>query len=130
MGQASGLTGTARYHTVLTSGRHTLVADEPLSKGGQDEGPSPGDLICAGLASCTAITLRMYTERKGWDMPQIRVEVQLLKENDNSVFVRHIDFGAAALTTEQMDRLTHVANNCPVHKLLSRQNEVQTFLKP
>ncbi len=130
MGQATGKITGDQYRTEITSGNHSLVVDEPLEKGGKDTGPAPGDLVCAGLASCTAITLQMYAERKGWELPHIKVDVTLVKEGEASVFVRNIDFGPVSLTVEQLNRLAHIANNCPVHKLLSKQNEVRTLLKP
>src|SRR5690606_35142237 len=67
--------GNDLYKTELVARDHKVIADEPLDVGGKDLGPRPGDFIRMGLASCTAITLRMYANRKGWDVQQIRVQV-------------------------------------------------------
>src|SRR5262249_52932753 len=58
--------GTGNYATALMAGHHALTADEPVKAGGTDAGPSPHELLCAALAGCTAITLRMYAQRKAW----------------------------------------------------------------
>jgi putative redox protein len=60
--------GTANYAVTIDAGSHTVLSDEPASRGGGARGPTPSDLLLASLAACTAITLRMYAERKGWDL--------------------------------------------------------------
>ena len=63
------------YAHSLTAGHHTLIADEPRDKGGTDTGASPMQLLALSLAGCTAITIEMYAERKGWDVGDVEVEV-------------------------------------------------------
>ena len=63
------------YAHSLTAGHHTLIVDEPAEKGGTDTGPTPGQLLALSLASCTAITIEMYADRKGWDVGDLEVEV-------------------------------------------------------
>jgi putative redox protein len=96
---------------------HTLRADEPLDKGGEDTGAAPHELLLAALGSCTAMTLKVYAERKGWPLTNVRVTL-----NGN-----HVD-GAFAITrqltlegeldAEQRQRLIDIADKCPVHKTL------------
>jgi putative redox protein len=71
------LDSKSRYACTLHARRHTLTADEPHSNGGTDTGPAPYDLLLSGLAACTAITLRMYAERKGWELGEIHVDLFL-----------------------------------------------------
>lgn len=63
------------YLTQINVDQHDLTADEPIEVGGKDLGPDPMNYLCAALGSCTAITLRMYVQRKGWDVPKINVKV-------------------------------------------------------
>src|SRR5580704_5983696 len=76
--RASASTGSdaPKYRIDLQAGTHPLVADEPAAGGGADAGPSPFGLVMSGLAACTAMTLRMYAERKQWDMTHIDVQVR------------------------------------------------------
>jgi putative redox protein len=111
-------------HEVEIEGGHTIVVDEPLEAGGKDTGPSPTRLVAASLAGCTAVTIEMYAERKGWDVGQIEVDVD----------VEYADFAPlsfavtlrlpAALGEEQRARLLVVARKCPVHKLLAGETAV------
>lgn len=75
--RVSALTSTTRYRMEITSGGHTLIADEPPALGGADAGFSPFSLVLAGLAACTGITLRMYAERKGWADLALKVQLEL-----------------------------------------------------
>jgi putative redox protein len=111
-------------HEVEIEGGHTIVVDEPREAGGDDEGPSPTRLVAAGLAGCIAITLEMYAERKGWDVGQVEVDVEV--EYDG---VTPRSFAVAlrlpgALSEEQRARLLVVARKCPVHKLLAGEAAV------
>ena len=110
----------------------SLIADEPLIYGGSNLGPSPADYLCMALASCQAITLRLYAKRKGWPLEGIDVKVDFVKGDSlpggqNTFFVEL--FFTAALTGEQQKRLLEIARACPVHKLLSKPNEVVTVIK-
>lgn len=115
----------ARYQTQLTAGSHTVTADEPVTKGGADTGMTPYELLTASLAACTAITLRMYAERKGWQTGEIGVDVVLDTEKGETRIVRRLSF-AAELSVEQHERLLAVANACPVHKVLTGKISVET----
>jgi putative redox protein len=105
-------------HDVEIEGGHTIRVDEPAAAGGTDTGPSPTRLLAAALASCTAITLEMYADRKGWDLGAVEVDVDV--EYDDSVprsFAIELHL-PAELDDEQRQRLLAVARKCPVHKLL------------
>ena len=96
-----------------------LTVDAPEKDGGGDLGPEPHDLLAAGLASCTLMTLRMYAGRKGWDVSGLEVMVAPSKDADGTtVFTRTIT-GLGAHDEEQRKRLLVIADKCPVHKMLS-----------
>ncbi len=120
------------YETLVTSGGHAFVADELPAAGGKDLGPDPFAYLCGALASCTAITLRMYVARKGWDLPVIRVRVDLKKDPDpatsNTLFHTVVTC-SGPLTDEQEARLLYIARACPVHRLLSHASSVSTSLE-
>lgn len=104
---------------------NVVVADEPLDKGGKDLGFSPKELLAAALSACTSATLRMYIERKGWDVPEINVETELIEVNQQTALSRKIQF-TGNLDEAQKTRLLQVANACPVHKILSNPIEFHT----
>jgi putative redox protein len=98
---------------------HTVAADEPKKQGGDDSAPSPQELLAAALASCTAITMEMYAERKGWDMGDAVVEVEYepAQRGSPTRFVMHVEL-PKELPAEQRDRLMQIAAKCPVHRAL------------
>jgi putative redox protein len=121
-----------QYTSEVSINQHDLLADEPIEKGGEDLGPAPGDYLCAALASCKAITLRTYAQRKKWKVEEIKVKVDLMKDNRNPAgqytFVCELSF-TGNLDEEQLRRLEVIANSCPLHKLLSKPNKIVTKLK-
>ena len=121
-----------KYTLDVENGRHKLYADEPLSYGSADLGPSPFEYLCAALGSCTAITLRMYSGRKKWDVENISVTVthSLRRSGDGetkNVFERVI-YLKTDLEVEQRARLIEIADKCPVHKMLESGNVIETTL--
>jgi putative redox protein len=109
-----GGTGGPAYRVELRAGRHQLLADEPLSEGGGDVGPSPFGFLLSGLASCTATTLRMYATRKGRDLGRITVDVRYdVDESGNESIKRRITV-PLSLSREQRERLTELAEHTPV----------------
>jgi putative redox protein len=99
--------------------QHQLVADEPTEHGGDDEGPSPQELLAASLASCTAITIEMYAKRKGWDLGPVEVECNYTPAERGCPTKFRIDFRlSGSCTEEQVERLKVIAAKCPVHRTL------------
>ncbi len=109
----------------IEGGRHALVVDEPtVVPGGTDAGPSPTRLVAAGLASCIAITIEMYAERKEWEVGAVEVEVDVAYEDFTpSSFAATIHL-PAGLSEEQRQRLLAIARKCPVHKVLAGETPV------
>ena len=123
-------TGHGGLQLLITAGPARFLADEPVALGGLDLGPTPHELVSAGLAACTAQTLRLYAKRKDW--PLGRVEVRVSHRRDISVkpidiFDRVISLGGP-LDEEQRRRLLEIAELCPVHKLLTAGATIATIL--
>jgi putative redox protein len=119
--------GTDRFRTEITTGGKTIIADEPDELGGTDLGPAPGEFLMVSLASCTAITIRMYADRKKWPVEKITVEVNFEKVDNTTIFKRELQL-VGDLTEEQRARLLQIANACPVHKTLTNPIEIETKL--
>lgn len=120
--------GLAKYQTTITSGSHSLLVDEPISNGGAATGIDPQALLLASLGSCTAITLRMYLDRKQWPVQQINVDVELLSTGLMQS-IKCILRYQGQLSPEQELRLVQIANACPVHKILTKSMVIETVLK-
>ena len=118
---------TTKYQVRLENGRHVFGADEPAAQGGTDLAPAPDELLEAALASCTAITLRMYADRKQWPIEAIDVTVGLERIDGKTVFSRNIQL-KGNLDQEQKDRLLQIAKLCPVSKTLSGSIEVNSSI--
>src|SRR5919202_3485281 len=98
---------------------HHLTADEPASVGGDDEGPSPQELLAASLASCTAVTMEMYAKRKGWDVSGLEIDCRYTPAERGCPTRFDLVFRMPPhLTEEQVDRLRVIAAKCPVHRTL------------
>lgn len=120
--------GTKKYCTQITAGNNSIITDEPIEIGGGNKGFNPYELLAASLASCTASTLRMYIDRKQWQIEQIFVTVSLGNniQLPQATFTRNISFGNSIITTEQKEKLMKIATSCPVHKLLHNPIEIIT----
>lgn len=111
-------------HEVDLEGGHTLVVDEPADRGGTDTGPRPTQLLAASLAGCTAITVEMYAERKGWDVGTLEVDVDVTYEDTiPSTYAVALKL-PRELSEEQRRRLLVIATKCPVHKVLAGEASV------
>ena len=98
---------------------HRLTADEPDDIGGKDLGPSPEELLAASLAACTAITMEMYGERKGWDLTGVEVECDYTPaERGRPTAFNLVLRLPESLSEEQVERLTVIAAKCPIHRTL------------
>ena len=110
-------TDGSRYANRVTMGSHSLISDEPERLGGENLGPNPFELLGAALSACTAMTIRMYAERKGWDVQNLEVTVDHSRERGHETFTRTISFNGAH-TEEERERLIDVSHRCPVHKVM------------
>ena len=121
--------GTELYKTEIESETNLIISDEPKSSGGQDLGFAPNELLASSLAACTAITLRMYANRKGWELTDVKVEVSFETDSLENKFkiVRDIQL-LGNLDEDQQARLLIIANKCPIHKILTNPIEITTEL--
>lgn len=133
--------GEGRFVQTITTGRHRLKGDEPKAAGGDDAGPTPYDFLLASLGACTAMTLRLYADHKGWPLKKTSVELTHAKihardcaecetkEGMLSRIERHITL-EGPLSEEQRQRLLAIANKCPVHRTLTSEIVIRTVLTP
>jgi putative redox protein len=131
-------TSAGGYTRQIAAGHHQLVADEP-PPGGDDTGPTPYDLLLAGLGACTSMTVRMYADRKRWPLGQVRVTLRHSRihakdcaDCETSIgHVDHIDCDVELtgdLDDTQRQRLLHIAERCPVHQTLTSEVRIATSL--
>jgi len=135
----AGLDVGEGFTTSMKVGRHYMTADEPVSAGGNDFGPSPYELVSAGLASCTAMTLQMYAKRKSWPLEHVKVHTSYGKNHAEDckncesgqakidTFQRTVEL-KGPLSPEQRNRLLEIANKCPVHRTLHSEIRIITEL--
>lgn len=128
------------YRTEVAIRTHHLIADEPVDKGGTDEGPTPTELLAAALASCTSVTMRMYADRKQWTVGAIDVHawhrrVDEKDPADPDARPRRIDVFDLVISIEgdlddeQRARLLEIAGRCPVKRALDGNSRVVTILE-
>jgi putative redox protein len=110
-------TGSFRHTVHVRS--HTIGIDEPRDKGGDDSGPDPQELLAASLASCTAVTMEMYAQRKGWDLGYVEVECSYAPaERGCPIRFDLVLRLPADASDEQVEKLKVIAAKCPVHRTL------------
>lgn len=123
--------GTEKYQCKITWRNGTFISDEPEFKGGKDAGPDPYSLLLSSLVGCTLVTLRMYIDRKGWDIPEIAINANLFfKEEDGkkiTVIDRDVDF-ITPIDDERKEHLLHIVKVCPVSKILEGEIQVRSFI--
>ncbi len=127
-----------KYKTIIEIGNHQLIADEPVPLG-QDLGPNPYDLLLAALGACVTMTLRMYADRKGWDLEEVHVHLEQSRiyakdcedceSEDGYVHIieKNLKF-IGDLTEEQKQRLLEISDKCPVNKTLSNEIKIITSI--
>jgi putative redox protein len=120
--------GRGGLQMLIGAGPARFVADEPLEAGGLDLGPTPHELVASGLAACTAMTLRLYAQRKAWPLGAVHVEVTYEHQagaQPADLFHRRIRLGGE-LGAEQRARLLQIAEMCPIHRLLTAGARIVT----
>lgn len=124
-------TKAANFETTISSASgHQITSDEPTEVGGQNKGLAPDELVLAALASCTSATLKMYAQHKGWDLQEVHTDIKM-KTGERAIDFLSIERQVKLvgdLDEKQRERLLHVANKCPIHKLLSGGIEINTTL--
>src|SRR5688572_4830431 len=127
--------GRDHYRTEITAGGQTLVADEPVEVGGAGNAPTPYDLLLGSIGACTAMTLRMYADRKGWPLEGVTVRLRHARSHAKDCVdcaTKHVGLNQiereleleGPLTDEQRERLTQIADRCPVKQTLERGIQV------
>jgi len=120
--------GTELYKVEIESPTgNVVIADEPIGKGGQDKGFSPKELLASALGACTCATVRMYADRKAWDLEKVEAAVELIDEEGQTKLIRKLQL-TGNLDEEQRTRLLAVANACPIHKILTHSIVIETVL--
>lgn len=127
--QITGDISDKNYLIELKSASGNLVtADEPISKGGEDRGFSPKELLASSLAACTSATLKMYINKKEWQIENIHIVVSLEEVDNKTIINRSISFDDH-IDDDKIRILTKVANACPIHKILTHTIEVNTSVQ-
>jgi putative redox protein len=138
-GAVSARIGPSGYRVEIDASGHTLVADEPLDAGGTDAGATPYDLVLAALGACTAMTLRMYADRKQWPLEGVAVHMHHARSHADDeqhcenrpvrldTIERTLEL-SGPLTHEQRVKLAEIAERCPVHRTLDADIRITTRL--
>jgi len=129
MTRARAVIGTRKYSVRMEADGHMITADEPPSNGGLGSGPAPYDLLLASLGACTAITLRMYVDRKGWSIHAIGVDLHFVRKDKEEHIERTVTLDGE-LSEEQRARIAEIAEKTPVTLTLKRGLAIRTELKP
>ena len=118
-------------HEVDLGDGFEIVVDEPADDGGNGTGPRPTQLLASSLAGCTAITIELYADRKGWALPGLEVAVEMKSDASKQPTHFAVEVGLPdGLDDEQRHKLMVIAERCPVHKLLEHGAEITVAEKP
>jgi len=119
--------GKEKYRMVVETDGQNFVMDEPIGLGGKDLGPDPGELLSASLAACSAATMKMYADRKGWELEEAVVEVDFKKNEatNTTEFSKTISL-KGNLDEQQKQKLHEIAGKCPIHRLLTNSIEINS----
>lgn len=122
--------GKQKYKTEIQAGKHIVIADEPEDLGGGNFGFTPTELLESSLAACTAMTIRMYADRKEWDLEKVEITVGFKRNmaTGEVTFTKEIQlFGN--LQAEERERLLEIGSKCPIEKLITGKITVASQLK-
>ena len=128
--------GPTGFHTNIRAGSHHMIADEPIAVGGSERGPTPYEFLLSALGSCTAMTLRIYADRKGWPLEGAVVHLRSTRSHEKDCedcTTTKVDIGRierrleleGPLSEEQRSRLAEIADRCPVKQTLERGIVIQ-----
>lgn len=117
--------GTGPLQQIIEIGPHRILTDLKPEFGGEDTGPEPHDILAAALAACTTLTVTLYAKRKGYALDEIKVSIKHGQEGNAYALHRHIEY-VGNLLEDEKQRLTEIANKCPVHKTLSGTIQITT----
>jgi len=126
----TGTIGTQKYLCTISWRNGKLLMDEPENIGGNDLSPDPFSTLLASLAGCTLSTLRMYIDRKGWNIPEINISLNLTQENEGELVTtisKTITF-STVISDEQKERLLFIAEKCPISKILKNKINLKTAI--
>lgn len=122
--------GTEKYQCTIEWRNGKFIADEPETVGGKGIGPDPYTLLLSSLGTCTLVTLRMYIDRKMWDIPEIGISLNMyheLKDEKNITIINSELKFLSAVTAAQRERLVQIAKVCPVSKLLEGEIRIRAI---
>jgi putative redox protein len=120
------------YKTTIQTGAHTIIADEPIADGGEDQGPAPYQLLLSALAACKVMTVRFYAKREQWPLEQVEAELTMETTREGIKTTAHIKAQLSFqgdLSPEQRAKLLLIADKCPVHKLLQGDFVIESVEK-
>ena len=125
--KTTAITKKEKYRTEVRTDPHHFIVDEPIEVGGKDLGVSPGELLAAALASCSSITMKLYADRKGWNLEEAIVKVDFQRDLKFNVtnFTKKVSM-IGNLDEEQRQKLFEIASKCPVHRMLENPIEIHT----
>jgi putative redox protein len=126
---ATARIGTDRYHVDFQAGQHRLTADEPVDHGGADTGPPPFGLLLSGLGACTAITLRMYADRKDWPLEGLQVQLTYMVQDRATRWIDRAITLRGPLDDDQRARLAEIAEKTPVTNAVRAGTEIRTTVE-
>lgn len=124
----TGHIGTQKYLCTIFWRNNAIITDEPEELGGKDLGPDPYSMLLASLASCTLSTLRMYIDRKGWNISEINIALNLTRNDEMTTTIFKTITFPPATPEEQKARLLQIAEKCPVSKILKGTITINTNL--
>ncbi len=121
--------GRQKYKTEIQAGNHIVMADEPTELGGGNLGFTPTELLESSLAACTAMTIRLYADRKGWDLEKVEIKVGFKRNisTNQITFKKEIQL-SGNLNQEQREKLLDMGSKCPIEKMITGTIEVSSSL--